>query len=61
MAFQQAQVDGVCLRYPEILATLPSITHEMAVQFLGRSMQLAQTTPFQWGYIDRPAGECILQ
>ncbi|GBE85421.1 predicted protein [Sparassis crispa] len=47
--------DGPCLRYPENLGLHPTITHEVAVSMLLRATQLAQTTPFTWGYIDKPS------
>ncbi|KAI0775555.1 hypothetical protein BD413DRAFT_529374 [Trametes elegans] len=46
--------DGVCLRYPEPLGVHAQITQETAVQMLHRATQLAQHTPFTWGYIDKP-------
>lgn len=47
--------EGACLKYPENLPPHPNLTHEMAAQMLLRATGLAQTVPFQWGYIDRPA------
>ncbi|KIP02984.1 hypothetical protein PHLGIDRAFT_37652 [Phlebiopsis gigantea 11061_1 CR5-6] len=46
--------DGMCLRYPENLGVHNSVTHEVAASMLLRATQLAQSTPFHWGYIDRP-------
>ncbi len=57
MAFHQAQADGVCLRHPDVLGVHQNLTHEAAVNLLIRSITIAQTTPFVWGYIDRPTGE----
>ncbi|PSR70908.1 hypothetical protein PHLCEN_2v13222 [Hermanssonia centrifuga] len=54
MAFHQAQADGVCLRHPDVLGVHQNLTHEAAVNLLIRSITIAQTTPFVWGYIDRP-------
>ncbi|CCM00989.1 uncharacterized protein FIBRA_03037 [Fibroporia radiculosa] len=50
-----AQHEGLCLRYPETLGLQPNIlAYEMAVSMLLRATQLAQHTPFTWGYIDKP-------
>lgn len=51
-----AQTEGLCLRYPENLGLHPTMTHEMAANLLIRALSLSQTTPFHWGYIDRPQG-----
>jgi len=47
--------EGLCLRYPENLGLHATLTHEMAANLLVRALSLSQTTPFHWGYIDRPA------
>ncbi|KAI0727950.1 hypothetical protein C8Q72DRAFT_425755 [Fomitopsis betulina] len=49
-----SQHEGLCLRYPEPLGQQANISYEAAVSMLMRSMQLAQHTPFVWGYIDKP-------
>ncbi|KAI0783489.1 hypothetical protein C8Q75DRAFT_783256 [Abortiporus biennis] len=51
---QQGGDGGLCLRYPDNLGLHSNITHEMAVNMLMRSIQLAQQTAFQWSYIDKP-------
>lgn len=50
--------EGLCLRYPEPLGQQTSISYEAAVSLLLRAIQLAQHTPFVWGYIDKPQGSC---
>ena len=56
MSLQQAQAEGLCLKYPEPLGPHPQITQEAAVHMLQRAIQLSQHTPFAWGYIDKPLG-----
>ena len=56
MSLQQAQAEGLCLKYPEPLGPHPQITQETAVHMLQRAIQLSQHTPFAWGYIDKPLG-----
>ena len=58
-ALQQAQADGLCLRYPDSLGQHPTIDFTTAAQMLLRAIQLSQHTPFQWGYIDKPGGTYI--
>ncbi len=58
MSLQQAQAEGLCLKYPEPLGPHPQITQEAAVHMLQRAIQLSQHTPFAWGYIDKPTGTC---
>lgn len=53
-----SQHEGLCLRYPEPLGQQASISYEAAVSLLLRAIQLAQHTPFVWGYIDKPQGSC---
>jgi len=53
MSSQQA--DGICLRFPENLGAHQSLPNEKAANMLLRAISFAQTTPFQWGYIDRPS------
>ncbi|KAI0738895.1 hypothetical protein C8Q80DRAFT_1202637 [Daedaleopsis nitida] len=50
----QAQAEGLCLRLPDPLGPQPQLNHETAVGLLLRAINLSQTTPFVWGYIDRP-------
>ena len=57
-ALQQAQADGLCLRYPEPLGQHPQVSYENAVAMLLRAIHLASNTPFSWGYIDKPSGAC---
>ena len=52
----QAQSEGLCLRYPDVLGPQANITPDIAVQMLLRAIQLSQNTPFVWGYIDKPSG-----
>ncbi|KAH9831353.1 uncharacterized protein C8Q71DRAFT_798968 [Rhodofomes roseus] len=49
-----SQHEGLCLRYPEPLGPHANVTYEVAVSMLLRAIQLAQHTPFVWGYIDKP-------
>ncbi|TCD59780.1 hypothetical protein EIP91_011473 [Steccherinum ochraceum] len=49
-----SSTEGLCLRYPENLGAHPTFTPEMAANMLVRATNLSQTTPFNWGYIDRP-------
>lgn len=56
----QAQNEGLCLRYPESVGMHREITLEAAVNMLLRAAQVAQTVPFTWGYIDKPAGKFYL-
>jgi len=51
----QSQHEGLCLRYPETFGPQSNVTYEMAVSMLIRATHLAQQTPFQWGYIDKPS------
>ncbi|KAI0365351.1 hypothetical protein BV20DRAFT_766440 [Pilatotrama ljubarskyi] len=52
---QHPQAEGLCLRFPDPLGQHAQVTHETAAQMLLRATQLAQHTPFTWGYIDKPA------
>ncbi|KAI8986160.1 hypothetical protein BD414DRAFT_416450 [Trametes punicea] len=54
MAQLAAQAEGLCLRYPDPLGPHVQVSHEAAAQMLLRAIQLAQHTPFTWGYIDKP-------
>ncbi|TFY79675.1 hypothetical protein EWM64_g4341 [Hericium alpestre] len=55
MASQQAQAEGLCLRFPENLPPHPTFSHEAAVQMLLRAIQISAQVPYHWGYIDKPA------
>ncbi|KAF7309556.1 Zn-dependent exopeptidase [Mycena indigotica] len=63
-SFQQpsnGSAEGLCLRFPQVLAVHSEMTMETALNLLQRGHQIAAQTPFQWGYIDRPAdGEIYL-
>ncbi|KAJ6485764.1 hypothetical protein C8R45DRAFT_997798 [Mycena sanguinolenta] len=58
---QQAQADGLCLRFPETLGVHRELTIDNAVMLLLRGTQHATTVPFSWGYIDKPQeGQTLL-
>lgn len=50
------QAEGLCLRFPENLPPHASLTHDVAVQMLGRGVTLATQIAFQPSYIDKPPG-----
>ena len=52
----QAYPEGSCLRYPEAIPPQREITYEVALTMLLRAASSAQTVPFTWGYVDKPAG-----
>jgi hypothetical protein len=54
------QAEGLCLRFPENLPPHPNLTHEVAVQMLGRAVSLATQIAFQPSYIDKPPGAASL-
>ena len=54
--FQQAQAEGLCLRFPNNLGNHREINYEHAVEMLIRAVPTSQNTPFIWGFIDKPAG-----
>lgn len=54
--FQQAQVEGLCLRFPNNLGIHREVNYEHAVEMLIRAVPTSQNTPFVWGFIDKPAG-----
>jgi hypothetical protein len=56
MHFQQTQAEGLCLRYPENLGLHQNVNYDNAVQMLLRAIQLSQSVPYTWGFIDKPAG-----
>ena len=51
-----AMQEAPCLRYPEALGMHREITIEFAFNMLNRGISMAQTVPFSWTYIDKPAG-----
>jgi hypothetical protein len=57
MSFQQAQSEGLCLRYPENFGHHASINYDTAVNMLLRAIPLSQQVPYSWGFIDKPPGE----
>lgn len=54
--FQQVQQEGICLRFPENLGLHREISYENAANMLLRAVNMAQTIPFAWGYVDKPVG-----
>jgi hypothetical protein len=54
--FQQAQAEGLCLRFPNNIGIHREINYELAVEMLMRAVLTSQNTPFVWGFIDKPAG-----
>lgn len=58
--FQQAQAEGLCLRFPNNLGNHREINYEHAVEMLLRAVPTSQNTPFVWGFIDKPADGQIL-
>jgi len=50
------QAEGLCLRFPENLPLHANLSHEGAVQMLGRAASLATQVPFHPSYIDKPPG-----
>lgn len=54
--FQQAQAEGLCLRFPNNLGIYREVNYENAVEMLVRAIPTSQNTPFVWGFIDKPAG-----
>ena len=50
------QTDGLCLRFPENLPPHANLSHDVAVQMLGRAISLATQIAFQPSYIDKPPG-----
>ncbi|KAF5382783.1 hypothetical protein D9615_002756 [Tricholomella constricta] len=60
-SFQQAQAEGLCLRYPENLGLHREVTYESALNMLLRAMSMANTVPFGWGFVDKPPeGQVLL-
>jgi hypothetical protein len=50
------QAEGLCLCFPENLPPHATLSHEVAVQMLGRAISLATQIAFQPNYIDKPPG-----
>lgn len=55
MAFEQARLEGLCLRYPENLGIHASITYENAVTMLMKALAVSPQVPYTWGWIDKPS------
>ncbi|KNZ73233.1 SWI/SNF and RSC complexes subunit ssr4 [Termitomyces sp. J132] len=59
--FQQAQAEGLCLRYPENLPLHREINYETAVNMLLRATAMSTSVPFAWGFVDKPPeGQVLL-
>ncbi|KAJ7708785.1 hypothetical protein B0H17DRAFT_1030868 [Mycena rosella] len=59
--FQQAQAEGLCLRFPESLGIHRELTIENAVIFLLRGTQTSPNIPYSWGFVDKPPeGQLLL-
>ena len=56
MSLQQAQAEGLCLRYPDNLGVHQSVNYEQAVSMLQRAVKMSAQMPYSWGYIDKPLG-----
>ncbi|KAG6332927.1 hypothetical protein ID866_6160 [Astraeus odoratus] len=55
------QPDLPCLRFPENLGLHANITIEAAANMLLRALQLSQTVPYAWTFIDKPVeGQLLL-
>ncbi|KAG6879230.1 hypothetical protein C0992_004291 [Termitomyces sp. T32_za158] len=55
--FQQAQAEGLCLRYPENIPPHRDINYETAVNMLLRATAMSTNVPFAWGFVDKPPGK----
>ncbi|KAJ7599637.1 hypothetical protein C8J56DRAFT_1010257 [Mycena floridula] len=55
MSFHQAQAEGLCLRFPENVGIHANLSFENAIAMLQRGAQVANSTPFAWAFIDKPA------
>ena len=55
------QAEGLCLHFPENLPPHANLSHELAVQMLGRAISLAEQAAFQPSYIDKPPGDASPQ
>ncbi|KAL4075107.1 hypothetical protein V8B97DRAFT_1867668 [Scleroderma yunnanense] len=61
MSFQQVHPESPCLRFPENLGLHANVTIEAAVNMLLRALQLSQSVPYSWTFLDKPAdGQLIL-
>ncbi|KAJ6478514.1 hypothetical protein C8R47DRAFT_1138590 [Mycena vitilis] len=55
MSFQQAQAEGLCLRFPEAIGNhRDALTIDHAAMLLMRGTQSAMNVPFSWGFVDKP-------
>jgi hypothetical protein len=57
MSLQQAQLEGLCLRFPDNLGIHATVTYEQAMNMLLRAIPLSNQLPYQWSYIDKPSGK----
>jgi hypothetical protein len=55
------QAEGLCLRFPENLPPHANLSHDVAVQMLGRAISLATQIAFQPSYVDKPPGSASPQ
>ncbi|KAF8895260.1 hypothetical protein BD779DRAFT_713598 [Infundibulicybe gibba] len=53
-SFQQTQLEGLCLRYPDNLGLHRELSYDAALSMLLRAIPMAQTVPFSWCFIDKP-------
>ncbi|KAJ6624830.1 hypothetical protein B0H10DRAFT_2161984 [Mycena sp. CBHHK59/15] len=61
MSFQQAQAEGLCLRFPENLGVHRDLTMEAAMMMLMRGTQSSLSVPYSWGFVDKPQeGQLLL-
>ncbi|KAJ7282056.1 hypothetical protein C8J57DRAFT_1299320 [Mycena rebaudengoi] len=60
MSFQQAQAEGLCLRFPENFGLHRDLTMENAVMLLIRGTQSSVNVPYTWGFVDKPQEGQIL-
>lgn len=59
-SFQQAQSEGLCLRYPDNLGLHREVTYDMAVNMLLRAISMSQNVPYTWGFVDKPLGQSLI-
>ncbi|KAJ7460753.1 hypothetical protein FB451DRAFT_1270208 [Mycena latifolia] len=61
-SFQQAQAEGLCLRFPESLGIhREPMSVENAVMLLLRGTQSSANIPYSWGFVDKPQeGQLLL-
>ncbi|KAF9561307.1 hypothetical protein CPC08DRAFT_664416 [Agrocybe pediades] len=56
MNLQQAQSEGLCLRFPETIPVQQqALANDVVATFLVKGAGMAMTTPFAWSYIDKPS------